>query len=47
MHAGEVVTVEPGLYYTGKGAVRIEDLVVVREDSAEILTEYEKQLVVD
>lgn len=47
LHAGEVVTVEPGLYYTGKGAVRIEDLVVVREDSAEILTEYEKQLVVD
>lgn len=47
LHSGEVVTVEPGLYYRERGAVRIEDLVVVRDDSAEILTEYEKQLVVD
>lgn len=47
LHSGEVVTVEPGLYYQGRGAVRIEDLVVVRDDSSEVLTEYEKQLVVD
>lgn len=47
LHSGELVTVEPGLYYRGRGAVRIEDLVVVRDDSAEVLTEYEKQLVVD
>jgi Xaa-Pro aminopeptidase len=42
-----LVTVEPGLYYPGRGAVRIEDLVVVRDDSAEVLTEYEKELVVE
>lgn len=47
LHTGELVTVEPGLYYPERGAVRIEDLVVVRDDCAEILTEYEKQLVID
>lgn len=47
LHSGELVTVEPGLYYVGCGAVRIEDLVAVRDESAEVLTEYEKQLVVD
>lgn len=42
--AGEVVTVEPGLYRRGLGGIRIEDLVVVREDSAEILTTFPKEL---
>jgi Xaa-Pro aminopeptidase len=44
MRAGHVVTVEPGLYYPGVGGVRIEDLVVVREDGCENLNEYEKSL---
>ena len=38
--AGDVITVEPGLYRHGYGGVRLEDLVRVTDSGVENLTEY-------
>ncbi|HEX4435618.1 MAG TPA: Xaa-Pro peptidase family protein [Solirubrobacteraceae bacterium] len=44
--AGNVVTVEPGVYLPGTLGVRIEDLTVVREEGCEVLTGLPKDLTV-
>jgi Xaa-Pro aminopeptidase len=43
--AGNVVTVEPGVYLPGLGGVRIEDLAIVGENGADVLTPFTKDLV--
>jgi Xaa-Pro aminopeptidase len=46
LQAGNVVTVEPGVYLPGVLGVRIEDLLVVREDGQEVLNGLDKALTV-
>ena len=45
LEAGMVVTVEPGLYYFGDGGMRLEDVVVIREEGCENICSFEKRLI--
>jgi Xaa-Pro aminopeptidase len=42
--AGDVITIEPGLYRAGYGGLRLEDLVLVTADGYELLTDYPYEL---
>jgi Xaa-Pro aminopeptidase len=45
LKAGNIVTVEPGVYVPNAVGVRIEDLVVITDDGHEVLSGYTKELV--
>lgn len=42
--AGNVVTIEPGLYYPGTGGVRLEDMGAVTETGFDRFTQYKEEL---
>ncbi|MDQ6993557.1 MAG: Xaa-Pro peptidase family protein [Mariprofundus sp.] len=44
LQSGQVVTCEPGLYYPHIGGVRLEDMVVVRDNGCDNLTRYKRHL---
>lgn len=47
LQEGHIVTVEPGLYYPGLGAIRIEDMVLVTKDGCRNLTNFPKTFELD
>lgn len=46
VHAGQIFSIEPGIYLPGDVGVRIEDLVIATEDGCEVLNHYTKDLLV-
>lgn len=42
--AGHVVTVEPGVYFPGRGGIRIEDVALVTAGGARVLSSLEKDI---
>lgn len=46
LREGNVVTIEPGVYVPGLGGVRIEDDVVIRNGSPDVLTKSPKELLI-
>jgi Xaa-Pro aminopeptidase len=46
LKAGAVVTIEPGIYISGWGGVRIEDMGVITPTGLNILTQSPKELVI-
>jgi Xaa-Pro aminopeptidase len=46
LELGACVTIEPGIYISGLGGVRIEDDVILHEDSCTILNEFPKELII-
>ncbi|RBQ25582.1 MAG: Xaa-Pro dipeptidase [Methanocorpusculum sp. MCE] len=46
LKVGQVITLEPGLYYQGIGGVRLEDMGVVTRDGFDSFTCFEEKLVV-
>jgi Xaa-Pro aminopeptidase len=45
LEPGMVVTIEPGIYISGKGGIRIEDMVVVTKAGCDVLTPVTKELI--
>jgi Xaa-Pro aminopeptidase len=46
LQAGNVVTIEPGVYVPGLGGIRIEDLVLVTEKGCEVMNRVSRNLTI-
>ena len=45
LKAGQVITIEPGIYIKGWGGMRIEDMALVTEKGAKLLTKVSRKIV--
>ena len=47
LKAGMTVTIEPGIYITGFGGVRIEDDIVITNEGCEVITSFPKDRLIE
>lgn len=45
LQGGNMITIEPGLYFAGEYGIRVEDLLLVTEDGHEVLSKATKDLI--
>lgn len=46
LEEGDVITIEPGLYYPSIGGIRLEDMLLVTRNGSENLTNFSKRFVI-
>lgn len=46
LDVGMVFSIEPGIYLPGRFGIRLEDIVIMREDGAEVLSELPRDLII-
>jgi len=46
LEIGMTFSIEPGIYMQNKFGLRIEDIVVIGEDRAEVLNNFTKEIIV-
>ncbi|MBD3238255.1 MAG: M24 family metallopeptidase, partial [Candidatus Moranbacteria bacterium] len=46
LEPGQVITIEPGLYYSDLGGVRLEDVVLVTNSGFRVLSDYPKSFLI-
>ena len=44
LEPGNVVTIEPGVYYSGSGGIRLEDMALVEPGGCRVLSTLEREL---
>lgn len=46
LNSGQIATIEPGIYIKGEFGIRIEDLVLINDNGVQVLSQFNKELMI-